>query len=288
MEFQKALIGLDILNLLNTAKYQPIIFIPFIALALLLIFNILIKKHRDQFFDTIAGLIIIILFMILSAILLDTIYLSANPERVIYWSETFMRSDYKLFGTYPTFWLYKHGFSWVERPIVYTYQYLAFIISLWVIFLAFYKKGAFLSKFIKQFFIAFVICFPIWIIFPAISPADMFLANKFNRPIPETVAISLNDGPPSRFTNVSVVRFMRMWAMENKLAISTFPSMHAIWGMLLAYSIIQILKKKPYKWFAITLATTNIIGTVYIFQHYAVDILAGIAIAIIITKLNLR
>jgi membrane-associated phospholipid phosphatase len=73
------------------------------------------------------------------------------------------------------------------------------------------------------------------------------------------------------------------------LPTSTFPSMHAAWGVITAYSAMTI---SP--WLGIVFvpwAILNGIGSVYILEHFAVDIFFGTFIAllsIIITEILLR
>ena len=73
---------------------------------------------------------------------------------------------------------------------------------------------------------------------------------------------------------------------NNILPISTFPSMHAAWGIVIAYA--GVILWPPLGIILIPWAIINGIGAVYILEHYSVDIFLGVFIAlisIIITEL---
>lgn len=73
------------------------------------------------------------------------------------------------------------------------------------------------------------------------------------------------------------------------LPISTFPSMHAAWGIIIAYA--GMILWPPLGIILIPLALVNGVASVYILEHYAVDIFLGYAVAlisIIITEVLFR
>ena len=76
---------------------------------------------------------------------------------------------------------------------------------------------------------------------------------------------------------------------ERFIPISTFPSMHAAWGTVIAYTGIVLCP-----WLGIALVPLSILndfGAVYILEHYSVDIFLGIIIALIsifITEMLMR
>lgn len=279
------------LSIIATIISQPSIYMPLIIVVIFLLANLIWAK-KFEITHRVKNVTIILIFTILSGILLNTIFSTANPSRVAIWSATFMKADLALFGTYPGFWLFHHMSPTLERIIVYVYTSLTSIISIWILFLFIYKNGTLANRFIQQFFMAFAICFPLWIFFASISPAQMYITNILHQPIPNDITQLVYQGPPTKFLDDNILKLIQQWTDPGgkNLAISTFPSMHTIWGILLAYSIAGAVQGKKYAYIAIILgiivAIANMIGATYLLQHYAVDILAGIAVAVIITKIK--
>lgn len=71
------------------------------------------------------------------------------------------------------------------------------------------------------------------------------------------------------------------------MALNCFPSLHASLGMLAIVSVINFDKKEKYSiWFyliAIIFGIGCILSTVFIKQHYFIDVIAGISLTIIVT-----
>ncbi|MCX6757571.1 MAG: phosphatase PAP2 family protein [Candidatus Nomurabacteria bacterium] len=70
---------------------------------------------------------------------------------------------------------------------------------------------------------------------------------------------------------------------------STFPSMHAAWGIIACVALIEIWG--PLAIIAIPWIIAELIGTMYTLEHYAVDVILGIIIgffALWITKRLLK
>lgn len=278
-------------TILAFIRHESMVYLPLIALACLCLCKVF-KKKDFKISDGIIGVCILIIFLLASTVLLDAIYRIASVTRVIYWSNAFMELDKRLFGTYPAFWLIKHTPSFLEKAIVFVYNYMPTIMACWLAILMLFRKPIYLNEFIKNVFLAFVVCFPFWIIFPVICPAQMYLSNILHQPLSPSIAQAISTSSPSPYLVSEVLKYVKEWTdMSGKrLAVSTFPSMHTIWGILLAYSIIMVVPKRKYKWIitsiAVLIALLNTLGTVYLLQHYAVDVLAGIIMAIVVIKIE--
>ncbi len=274
---------------------SPSIYLPLLAVVIFFIANKFWMKKFDirKRGEAIA---VILIFTSLSSILLRSVFVYAGltPEKVIHWSGVFMNADKSIFGVYPAFWLFHHTSFIFERLIVYIYMYLPMIITLWILFLFIYEEGKHLNKFIQQYYMAFAICFPLWIIFASISPAQMYVINMLHQTPPTDIRMLLAEGPPTKFIDDHILKIVSIWTDPGgkNLAISTFPSMHALWGILFAYSVGFIFRKKKYGYIAITLgiiiAVANIIGATYVLEHYVVDLLAGVLIAIVVVKIKFK
>jgi membrane-associated phospholipid phosphatase len=187
----------------------------------------------------------------------------------------------------------KFGGTFLEKIFLWTYDSLFPIISALLIISFLFKKDAF-RKFVLSFFISWIIAYPIWFLFPTLSPDLMFRLNSLNMSAPRQT-LAFNDFKPSpQFTSALTLyegeHIINIKPNKERiLPTSTFPSMHAAWGLIVAYAGIII---SP--WIGLILvpwAILNGISAVYVLEHFSIDIFLGsivAMVAIIITELLFR
>lgn len=201
-------------------------------------------------------------------------------------TETLMRWDYKIFGFYPVIALQAlQKIPFVDSAFILVYQSIGIIMSLLAIALCIKNKTLW-RMYIISVMLASTLSLPIWRLYPAISPNEMYLEN-----ITKTEAAIATQQVHNVNLSTKLTAFLEKlrghWSIPEKglFAITTFPSMHVAWGILIVYFC--VLLWRPLAYIAVPWAIMNTISTVYVFEHYAVDAFAGLfmaILAIIITK----
>lgn len=211
-----------------------------------------------------------------------------RPERVILYGNILAEWEYSLFGRY-LFLAFPAFFSnaIVGGTLLMAYQKLLVIIGFLIVFLILVRPAIF-RKFIFSFVIAGVISFPIWMLMPAISPDLMFRKNYFSLEVSPAMANELSElkMSPSLENFVDEVGEFWMGTDGKKTAVTTFPSMHVAWSLIILFY--GVAAYWPLVFVLFPWALLNGLATVYTLQHYALDVPAGIIVGLIalwITKI---
>ena len=247
-------------------------------LILFILYYTVDRKKLGRVKDMLMEFAIFMMLLVWSLFLIDILYISARPDNIILWSDTFMDMDKKIFDVYPAFFMYQHYNAVLEKIIVWTYNFLPIVAAGWTGFLIASQRIIELRLWSKRIFLALGICIPLWIVFPAGQPLSMYVVNVFDRPISAEIAESIAKGPPSSFLNQSTLLYadMRIDPTEAHHDVSNFPSMHAIWGLLLFASFARVFRSRYLSLLLFFIACANMLGAIYLLQHYAVDMIAGI------------
>lgn len=212
------------------------------------------------------------------AIATQFIFYIANPVRVAANSIMFTKWDYAIFGTYP--WLSMHSFitaHWAEIFIYGSYLLTLFIIVILLITLIF-KNVFLLRKFLLSYFIATVIAIPFWIIFPALAPDMMYRINILHVSAPSEIKEKLDNAHFSPTSQSVFLSLEERWVDKSgrTLPVTTFPSMHAAWGIIIV--VIGIELWAPLAVVLVPWLLAELAGTIFTLEHYAVDVIFGIAL----------
>ncbi|MCX6755500.1 MAG: phosphatase PAP2 family protein [Candidatus Nomurabacteria bacterium] len=277
-----------------------IISVILIFVFIYLLFSIILiiyKKdnHQNKTSFNIRSFLFIFGILYISAVAMafeiKTIFISADPIHTAQVSEFLMHTDKVLFGSYLPFSFYHIIHSNILSQIFYNSYIYLFPIILVIIFISLFSNKEIYRKFLIAYFLAFLISLPIWIKFPAISPDSMYLKNILNTKISVEIqnVINITQISPRMQKNISAIGNHWIDPAGGSLAISTFPSMHAAWGIISVVSIIELWP--PVAIIAIPWVVAELIGTMYTLEHYGVDVLFGIIIgffALWITKRLLK
>jgi membrane-associated phospholipid phosphatase len=185
--------------------------------------------------------------------------------------------DYAIFGVYSFFWLQQ--FPALAPVMIQAYRLLNTLLPLVFLFLLVFRQDLF-RQFIMSAVMAVIISIPVWYAVPAISPDELWRQNILHTPIPPAIQTELE-----RPLAPELAEYLGYWqdkwsrAENNYWAITSFPSMHAAWGVIIAYY--GTLLWWPLGIVLIPWATLNGIATVYTIQHYAIDPIFGIVTACI-------
>ncbi len=214
---------------------------------------------------------------------INTIFITADPSRVIAESDWLLSIDRMIVTTFPASILYTFFAGGViETVIVYSYIYLSVILA--IIFFVVLLKNKYLFRFyFLSFIIAFIIAAPLWVFFPALSPQEMYRTNVLERTISSDIMKDneILSSTMSPFVKAYLERLDYVWISEDEsfLAVSAFPSLHVAWGII--GTVVGIALWPTLAWILIPWCICNFIGTFYLLQHYAVDSFAGIILAVI-------
>jgi len=221
------------------------------------------------------------------------IFKISDPIKTANMGKLFLSWDRAIFKTDPGIWLInKFGGTFLEKVFLLTYNSLFLLLAIILLISFIFNKKAF-RKLLLSFFISWMISLPLWFLFPTLSPDFMFRQNKLKLAAPQECKAFNNfkcsDQLKENLQFQDGVHIVSLNPNQKSLSTSTFPSMHAAWGVIIAYSGIAI-----WPWLGIILipfAILNCISAVYILEHFVVDIILGIFVAIIsivVTELLLR
>ena len=308
--------GAFLKNSFDLGTNSPIA-LPVISLLLILSFGILIalldiifsavcpsliknsQTNKKQTTDlrhllSIFFIILLISFVAYSlALLTNLLFKVADPVKTGQFGNIALSWDKSIFTTNPGVWMIdKFTGTFLESILLWVYNSIFAVLAVVLLASFFFNKQSF-RRLILSFFIAWMIALPLWFLFPTVSPDLMFRLNKLNMAnAAETKSFNNFNPSPELKNNLDFqeqVHIINEDPTKRLLPTSTVPSMHAVWGVLIAYAGITL---SP--WFGIFLvpwALLNGVGAVYILEHFSVDIFFGFFIAfvaIIITEILLR
>ena len=226
-----------------------------------------------------------LLFLIPSIIILANMKQigSVSAQETINASNFLMYLDYSLFGAYVPFSLQQFShIKILDTLFLSAYTNLSTIISI-IFILLLIKNIDLLRRFITAFFVVVMISIPLWYSFPALTPSEMYKNNVTTTTIDEniknTISFYLEKTSPRNSRLIDTISNIGSKPEEGYYSVSTFPSMHTAWGLLVLYFSFLI-------WAPFGIATffwyiLNIIGAMYTLEHYAVDIVSGVIIGVI-------
>lgn len=220
--------------------------------------------------------VVIEIVQIAIAHVLGVLYLSADVHEVILWGERYNDLEKYLFGK-PVYCYLNNLLNtslWSEVFVrAYTFILLAAKITL---FACLFKKGKLFAQFMLGFFLTIWFCIPIWIFFPSVSPAELYKYNIFSLSENRDVQLAQNQIlQPKSERFISWVE-NSIWIDQRKefLAISTNPSLHVGWSVVIIYFAYAVNKRLLYlfgPW-----AVFNFLATMYLWQHFFIDTIFGI------------
>lgn len=206
-------------------------------------------------------------------------------------SDMLMGFDMFIFGVYPPLFLNSISISpsltWF---LVNSYAYLPVVLGVLLAYLFCTNMRAFRSLFLAM-TISVFLSLPFWIVVPAISPNEMYRRNLLHQNYTPGISIAISTMAMSPYVARAITVVEGMWIDKagRSFSVSSFPSTHVIWGILIlyyAYRMRFILGAV-----ALPLCVANFFGTMLLMEHYAVDAIFGVfigALAIYCAELLLR
>jgi hypothetical protein len=238
--------------------------------------------ERFQTAKDFARLAVMYAYGIIASIAVFNALCYRKPQTVAWADDILMRADHWIFGTYVPFEMH-NGALWASlaTPLLACYLRLTLILSLVMISLFILRADRF-----RQFLLAFVaimfLGMPGWAALPATTPSEAYRTVRLRKDIPKDIAKEVAR-PLSHLGDATVMFLETVERYQSNPAtgryfITSFPSPHVAWGVIIVWFGVELY------WKSIVLLLPwglfNCIGAVYSLQHYAVDAVAGIVVAI--------
>jgi len=224
----------------------------------------------------IAVLISLLVFVTGSLVILLFSYVSI--DRTINATNALISLEYSFFKTFPAYIMQYYSLS-LEEFFIFIYNSLYASAGI-VCGLTFIFSKRLFRGFIFTFFLFYIVAFIIWTLFPVLGPGPMlYLHDTHGYIFLKPVENILSHFHPSAFMHDYIYTLGNHLMTEGLrvLPVSTFPSAHAGWALIVAYYGIRL-----HKYFAIILIPSLVgimISTFYLVQHYSLDALFGILIS---------
>ena len=201
-------------------------------------------------------------------------------------NNTLMAMDKALFNVYPPLWfqqtdnIFKPFFDATMSSWIYLYGLLTIVMTFAFIYLFALNRRLFMQL-LTAFFLCMALSFPFWYAFPAISPLVSYWHPIIEQDIPEDVQTQLDQYQPNEILAAYLQRVAeaRDSVKDKIIIVTTIPSMHIAWGTLVVYYL--SVAWRPFLIGTIPFFLLNNISTLVTMQHYAVDVIAGIIVAVL-------
>lgn len=216
------------------------------------------KSERSRLFLVVRNALPFVIAVAIYTNLHDTIHF-VNPHDVQEW---FYRADIWLFGVEPTIWAQQFYRPWLTEVLSFCYAaYLPLTILLpCILFIQQRDLEA------RETLLGIVLCFYcgyfFYILFPAVPPR-LAIANLYTHDFEGGFLLAAQRA---------------MVSISESSSRAAFPSLHiAITFLTLTYAF-QFVRKLF--WFLLPLGIGLMMATIYLRHHYAVDLMAGVPVAI--------
>lgn len=268
--------------------------LPVFLFFIIKLLEIIIKKNADckkylqsflNFFLILTGITIAFATLLF---FLSKINAWCPTDRIIWASNMCAKWDRQLFGINLPFWFQDKNnslrwiFDFLSETLIYSYDMIILVFSITLLFSLMLNFSTFL-KYIFTFTIIVALSLPIWYLIPALTPMDMYRDNLLAYSPSLDIQNSLNNYQP----NEKLMNFfheLRKLSGKSSFGVSTFPSMHIGWSIVILYFCFKIWR--PLLFFIVPYTLLNGLATVFTLQHYGVDVLAGIIVAIFAIHLS--
>ena len=182
-------------------------------------------------------------------------------------------------GTFPSFSLLSVVYpQWLAQGIIFSFTYLGALLAVVALYW-FATRYDLFRRFAAAYLLSIVFMMPGWLLVPVLSPHDRYIVNVYDDPIPAHIQSYVDDFNPQDVVATALQR-----SSERKEGLSVYPttalpSAHVAWATIFVYYAYQFRR-----WLAVpafVFAALSSAGTVFLAQHYFLDlptgILAGVA-----------
>jgi len=235
-----------------------------------IILNREVKFRFKQIWFLIKPLVIILIPASLSLLILGILY-NETKNRLI--NLQLLDIDKFLTGNYPFLWLhsflnpFKNFLDFLTPVIIPSFLALSVIMGILIFVFYFDRNEKLFKGYIIASFIVLLLAQPLWYLFPANSPVNAFLYNSDRTGLNLVLSQEIKNYHP----NLRVGSFQEeMWEnQKNALPISTMPSMHWAWALIIVYYLFK--KRGRTVFFSLPWLFLTLLGSVYLGCHYLID-----------------
>ncbi len=238
------------------------------------------KKNDEKVWSGIKSLLSINIFIGITSMILGGtlvfLFTLATKMQVSHDTSTIDHLERLLFGGLPATPLINiFSGTFFEYMIIKSYENLSTIVLFVSTLTILIDKNIF-KKLLISFFVAFIISIPIFNTLKVVSPDVVYEIKKIN-----INNENLNDIRKSQLLDNKITEFRKTYTNNNEgfFAISSIPSLHAAWGIIIVLILLS-LKNKTLGILSIFWQILNALGTFYTLQHYALDTIAGIILGL--------
>lgn len=218
------------------------------------------------------------------AVGLQWVFQNVSADRVVLSTIRLLEWDHAVFHSYIFFALQSLiGYPFEIFPVE-AYWLLSSIVPITALLLL--TKGKMLREFMFAMFALSLISLPIWYAFPATSPSGFIRSNIFDMRFPKKVVDSGVKNTLSPYMKVQLEKLNTLWIepTQGYINVSTIPSLHAGYGLVVLLFLARL--RKYTLWFTVPWFLLNVIGAIYIEQHFGLDIIAGAIMAALMVFLT--
>lgn len=237
------------------------------------------KNFLKQILSLLKTMVIIAATAALGILTTGAIQQEAKNQLV---SPQLLNADKLLTKKYLLFWFHsssgglKGFFDFLTPAVMYSFLGLGAIMVVLAFIFYFEKNKNLFKGYIISMFVVFALAMPLWRLFPANSPANYLLhgsGGNFNAELSRAII----DYRP----NPKVMDFQeKIWQeQKNAMPITTMPSMHWAWSIIIVYYLFKKWRRTIF--LSSVWLSFNLFGTVYLGNHYLVDGLVAIPLAVL-------
>ncbi len=244
-------------------------------------------EFKKMLFDIFYFFIIINFGVIISSIILDKLPNTVSTEKIIWTSNMLANLDYHIFGRDLLFsannLVNLTGGKILSWILLQFYNSFPFVVIGLPLFLFLHNK-VLAKKFILFSFLFVFSGFFIWYLLPGLNPLNFYLGNALEISVPERISLELKYYKPNSVLLPYQENFKHSYSPKEFLDVTTFPSVHA--GFSVAVIIYAFLLWPPSTFFTLPWFIVEMAGAIYLGQHYAIDLLFGLIIAVLMWSIT--
>ncbi|MBI3335194.1 MAG: phosphatase PAP2 family protein [Candidatus Portnoybacteria bacterium] len=194
----------------------------------------------------------------------------------------FLQADTSLFRVIPFVWLPSLlSPSFFSTLFQVGYLSLGAVMSASLALLFLFFRPLLFREAVLAFMISIILAYPFFYFLPCQDPNNYFLRNLRGVSFPEEITEGLKSyhpSPPAAGFIAQIANAETNKERDNAVPVSCFPSMHAVWAFFVIYFLALARRWS----LALTIPWTVLLlaGGVYFAQHYVVDYIAAVPVAI--------
>lgn len=196
--------------------------------------------------------------------------------------EWFARADFFIWGTYPFLALPQFiRQDWIVALLKDFYMSLALVMSA-TLGITYLQDKKFFRTAVIAFLFSLVVTYPFFYMFPCQDPGNYFVRNLRSYPLPSHIDPYLAAYQPTPLAKQIITRIEESEttkSRDNQVPVSCFPSMHAVWSYFIIYFLARITLWSLI--ITIPWAVIVLTGGMYFAQHYFIDYVIAIPLAVV-------